>query len=66
MDMLNLQTPDLCAQLDRMKKLCDRLEAAQSDYRTYHEIVRAIDVEIAAFKAAVHSYQPSRFSNRTA
>lgn len=26
--MLNLQTPDLCAQLDRMKRLCDRLEAA--------------------------------------
>jgi hypothetical protein len=64
--MLNLQTPDLCAQLDRMKRLCDRLEAAQHDHRKYDEIVRAIDTEIAAFKAAVCSYQPARFSNRTA
>ena len=56
--MLNLQAPDLCAQLDRMKQLCDRLEAAQNDQRLYRELVRAIDAEIAAFKAAVCSYQP--------
>ena len=62
--MLNLQTPDLCSQLDRMKKLCDRLEAAQNDQRKYHELIRAIDMEIATFRAVVCSYQPTGFANR--
>jgi hypothetical protein len=49
-----------------MKQLCDRLEAAQYDQHLYHELVRVIDAEIAAFKAAVCSHHPTGFSNRTA
>jgi hypothetical protein len=29
--MNELDTPDLCARLDTMKKLCDQLEDAQKD-----------------------------------
>jgi hypothetical protein len=63
---MTLQTPDLCAQLDRMKKLCDRLEAAQHDELRYHDLIRVIDVEIDAFKAVVCGYHPTGISNRTA
>ncbi len=63
---MTLQTPDLCSQLDRMKKLCDRLEAAQHDQHKYHELIRVIDVEIDAFKAVVCGYHPDDFSKRPA
>lgn len=61
---MTLQTPDLCSQLDRMKKLCDRLEAAQHDELAYHDLIRVIDAEIAAFRAVICGYHPADFSNR--
>ena len=63
---MNLETPDLCAQLDRMRKLCDRLEAAQHDPPRYGEIVRSIQREIEAFRTAICRHQPADFSKRTA
>jgi hypothetical protein len=40
--MTKLDTPDLCARLDRLKGLCDRLEDAQSNPRRYRELVQQI------------------------
>ena len=55
--MTNLNTPDLCAQLDRLKDLCDRLEEAQGDPERYRDLVRRIRVETEAFQQAVCVYQ---------
>ncbi len=64
--MMNLETPDLCVQLDRMRRLCDRLEDAQRDPRRYREIVSSIQLEIDAFRDAICRYEPADFSKRTA
>jgi hypothetical protein len=63
---MTLEMPDLCAQLDRMRKLCDRLEEAQNDPVRYREIVRSIQVEIEIFRDAICRHQPADFSKRTA
>ena len=63
---MNLATPDLCAQLDKMRRLCDRLEEAQNEPVKYREIVRSIEGEIDAFKDAICRHQPADFSKRTA
>jgi hypothetical protein len=51
--MTNLDTPDLCARLDSLKKLCDRLEAAQSNPERYQDLVRKIRVETEMFQREV-------------
>ena len=38
--MSKLYIPDICAHLDRLKRLCDRLEKAQSDEQRYRELVQ--------------------------
>jgi len=43
--MNTLHTPDICAQVDRLKTLCDRLEDAQSDPARYRSIVAQIRSE---------------------
>ena len=51
--MKQLDTPDLCASLDRLKTLCDRLEEAQGDQKRYRELVRRIREETDALRATV-------------
>jgi len=46
--MTKLDTPDLCARLDTMKALCDRLEAAQDEPRKYRELAERIRAEAGA------------------
>jgi hypothetical protein len=43
--MSKLDIPDICAHLDRLKRLCDRLEKAQSDETYYREICGQIRAE---------------------
>jgi hypothetical protein len=50
---VNLDTPDLCAHLDRLKALCDRLEEVQDDPRKYHVLVEQIRSEAEAFREMV-------------
>ena len=49
----NLDTPDLCARLDRMKKLCERLEDAQGNRIKYQELVDQIQSEADALRSFV-------------
>ncbi len=56
--MTNLETPDLCARLDSLKKLCDRLEAAQTHPDRYEDLVRKIRMEMEMFQREVCAYAP--------
>jgi hypothetical protein len=40
---------EICTRLERMKKLCDELEAAQNDTRRYNELIERIRREADAF-----------------
>jgi hypothetical protein len=51
--MTKLDTPDLCARLDRLKDLCDRLEDAQANPRRYRELVQQIRLETDAFRETI-------------
>jgi hypothetical protein len=51
--MHKLDTPDLCARLDTMKALCDRLEQAQDKPGEYHRIVVKIRAEAEALRHSV-------------
>lgn len=53
--MNDLKTPDICAQLDRMKGLCDQLEAAQSDFTRSRDIVKRIRIEADALADTVEA-----------
>jgi hypothetical protein len=63
---MNLDTPDLCAQLDRMRRLCDRLEESQDDPVKYREIVQSIQVEIDLFRDVICHHEPAGLSKTTA
>jgi hypothetical protein len=63
--MGKLDIPDICAHLDRLKELCDRLEEAQSDEQRYHEIAGQIRAETDALHAVICSY-PVRVPARDA
>lgn len=56
--MARLYVPDICAHLDRLKRLCDRLERAQSDEQRYREITAQIRAETDALHAMICSYPP--------
>lgn len=56
--MSKLYIPDICAHLDRLKRLCDRLEKAQSDEERYGELAIQIRVETDALHAMICSYPP--------
>ncbi len=51
--MNELDTLDLCARLDTMKKLCDQLEEAQADERKYRALVERIRAEADALQVSV-------------
>lgn len=51
--MSRLDIPDICAHLDRLKMLCDRLEKAQSDERRYRELAVQIRAEADALHATI-------------
>ena len=57
--MAKLDVPDICAHLDRLKRLCDRLEKAQSDEKRYGELTAQIRAETDALHAMICSYPPS-------
>jgi hypothetical protein len=48
-----LAAPDLCAYLDRLKALCDRLEEAQNDPKRYRQLVDLIRVETDSLRDTV-------------
>ena len=60
--MPKLDIPDICAHLDRLKRLCDRLEKAQSDEQRYGELTAQIRAETNALHAMICS--PPRQSVR--
>ena len=62
--MSKLHIPDICAHLDRLKKLCDRLERAQSDEQRYRELAFQIRVETDALHAMICS-SPQPAETRT-
>jgi hypothetical protein len=53
MSLNPLSTPDLCAHLDRLKDLCDRLEDTQRDPDAYRDLVQKIRMETEAFRALI-------------
>ena len=48
--MNTIHTADLCARLDSMKALCDRLEQSQEDPARYHQLVERIRAEANALR----------------
>jgi hypothetical protein len=59
MTMSKLYIPDICAQLDRLKRLCDRLEKVQSDEERYGELTRQIRAETEVLHATICSSPPA-------
>lgn len=58
--MSKLHIPDICAHLDRLKRLCDRLEKVQSDEQRYREVAFQIRAETDALHAMICRYpQPT-------
>ena len=51
--MGQLETPDLCAHIDRLKRLCADLEDAQDDKTRYRALVDLIQIEVDALRNMV-------------
>ena len=51
--MSKLDIPDICAHLDRLKRLCDRLEKAQTDEGYYRELCAQIRAETEVLHATI-------------
>jgi hypothetical protein len=51
--MSKLDIPDICAHLDRLKRLCDRLEKAQSDEQRYRQLATKIRAETDSLHAMI-------------
>ena len=54
-------TPDsdeICTRLERMKRLCDELEAAQGDVRRIHELIQRIRAETDLFRQQLATHDP--------
>ena len=62
--MSDLKTPDICAQLDRMKSLCDQLEAAQSDFTRSRDIVKRIRIEADVLADTVEGLHRAATANK--
>jgi hypothetical protein len=56
--MSKLDIPDICAHLDRLKRLCDRLEKAQADETRYRELAIQIRAETEVLHATICRYTP--------
>ena len=54
--MSRLDIPDICAHLDRLKRLCDRLEEAQTDEQRYRELAGKIRAETDSLHAIICKY----------
>ena len=50
---MDLQIPDLCARLDRLKALCDKLEDAQDEPARYRDLINRIHAETEAFREII-------------
>jgi hypothetical protein len=59
--MSQLHIPDICAHLDRLKRLCDRLEKAQSDEQRYRELASQIRAETEVLHATICSAPAAAF-----
>ena len=57
--MSRLEIPDICAHLDRLKRLCDRLEKAQSDEKRYRELTVQIRAEMDSLHAMICHRAPA-------
>ena len=62
--MSKLYIPDICAQLDRLKRLCDRLERVQSDEERYGELARQIRAETEVLHATICNPRPAASRER--
>lgn len=47
---------DICARLDRIRKLCDELESAQNDTKKYHALMERIRSEADAFRRTLGTH----------
>jgi hypothetical protein len=54
--MTRLHIPDICAHLDRLKRLCDQLEKSQSDEQRYRKLAMKIRAETDALHAMICKY----------
>jgi hypothetical protein len=52
--MSKLDIPDMCAHLDRLQRLCNQLEKAQSDEQRYRELSSRILAETVALQATIN------------
>ena len=54
-------TPDsdeISTRLERMKRLCEELEAAQGDVRKVHELIQRIRAEADLFRQQLATHDP--------
>ncbi len=49
---------DIFVRLERMKKLCDDLDAAQKDARKYHTLIERMRAEAGAFRQRLGTHDP--------
>jgi len=56
--MSRLDIPDICAHLDRLKRLCDRLEKAQADEKRYRQLALQIRAETESLHAMICDRAP--------
>jgi hypothetical protein len=62
--MSELYIPDICAHLDRLKRLCDRLEKVQADDQRYGELASQIRAETEVLHATICNPKPSTSRER--
>ena len=51
--MSQLDVPDMCAHLDRLQRLCNKLQKAQADEQRYRELTVQIRAETEALHAII-------------
>ena len=52
------EAEDIFARLERMKRLCDELDAAQEDTRKYHTLIERMRAEADAFRRRLATHDP--------
>jgi hypothetical protein len=53
-----LESDDICSRLDRIKRLCDDLDAAQGNAHKYHEVIERMRVEADLFRQQLATHDP--------
>jgi hypothetical protein len=51
---------DICIRLERMKKLCDELDAAQGNVRKLHELIERMRAEAELFRQHLATHDPTK------